>query len=137
MSVPSFGATITALRKGRGMTQLDLAREMGVTDKAVSKWERDLSFPDVASLPRLAEVLDVSVDDLLKVKTAAQERPKQDKFRQLLNLVFKAVALAMGVCVAVLSVMGKVESRDALVMLGVGLACLALAQLSSRGAEGE
>jgi DNA-binding XRE family transcriptional regulator len=137
MSVPSFGATITALRKGCGMTQLDLAREMGVTDKAVSKWERDLSFPDVASLPRLAEVLDVSVDDLLKVKTAAQERPKQDKFRQLLNLVFKAVALAMGVCVAVLSVMGKVESRDALVMLGVGLACLALAQLSSRGAEGE
>ena len=137
MTKQSFGSTITALRKEKGMTQLDLAREMGVTDKAVSKWERDLSFPDVASLPRLAEVLDVSVDDLLKVKTAAQERPKQDKFRQLLNLVFKAVALAMGVCVAVLAVMGKVESRDAFVMLGVGLACLALAQLSSRSAEGE
>ena len=39
------------------MTQLDLARKMGVTDKAVSKWERDLSFPDISSLPKLAEEL--------------------------------------------------------------------------------
>ena len=37
--------------------QLDLARAMGVTDKAVSKWERDLSMPDVGSLPKLAVCL--------------------------------------------------------------------------------
>ena len=67
MTKQSFGSTIAALRKEKGMTQLDLAREMGVTDKAVSKWERDLSFPDVASLPKLAEVLGVSVDELLEV----------------------------------------------------------------------
>ena len=57
------------------MTQLELARQMGVTDKAVSKWERDLSFPDVTSLPKLAEGLGTSVDELLEVKTAAQEEP--------------------------------------------------------------
>ena len=39
------------------MTQLELADRMGVTDKAVSKWERDVSCPDIASMPRLAEVL--------------------------------------------------------------------------------
>ena len=35
----------------------ELANQMGVTDKAVSKWERDLSFPDAAALPKLAEIL--------------------------------------------------------------------------------
>ena len=65
MAKQTFGATISSLRKQKGMTQLDLAQQMGVTDKAVSKWERDLSFPDVASLPKLAEVLDVSADKLL------------------------------------------------------------------------
>ena len=57
MTKQTFGATISALRKEKGLTQLELARQMGVTDKAVSKWERNLSFPDVASLPKLAEVL--------------------------------------------------------------------------------
>ena len=38
MTKQTFGATISALRKERGMTQLELAQKMGVTDKAVSKW---------------------------------------------------------------------------------------------------
>ena len=66
MKQQTLGATIAALRKERGMTQLELANQMGVTDKAVSKWERDLSFPDAASLPKLAETLGVSVDELMQ-----------------------------------------------------------------------
>lgn len=50
MEQRSFGAVLAALRKERGMTQLELAEKMGVTDKAVSKWERDLSYPDVSSI---------------------------------------------------------------------------------------
>ena len=61
MKKQSFGTMIAALRKERGMTQLELAEQMGVTDKAVSKWERDLSFPDVSSLPRLAEIFGLEV----------------------------------------------------------------------------
>ena len=77
----SFGGMIAALRKEKGMTQLDLATKMGVTDKAVSKWERDLSFPDVASLPLLAEVLGVTVDELLQAKTKADESPLRERRR--------------------------------------------------------
>ena len=63
----TLGMMIAELRKEKGMTQLELAEKMGVTDKAVSKWERDLSCPDINSLPNLAEILGVSVDHLTKV----------------------------------------------------------------------
>ena len=132
MTAQSFGATIAALRKQKGMTQLELARQMGVTDKAVSKWERDLSFPDVTSLPKLAEVLDTSVDELLAIKSAAREEPKAStaKVPALVELVLKAVALAMGIGVTVLTIMDEIEPRHAFCLLGIGLACLALVLLS-------
>ena len=67
MKKQTFGSMIAAFRKEQGMTQLELAEKMGVTDKAVSKWERDLSFPDVNSLPKLAEIFNVSIDELMQV----------------------------------------------------------------------
>ena len=65
----TMGAMLAALRKGRGMTQAELAEQMGVTDKALSKWERDISCPDVNVLPRLAELFGVSVDELLQARS--------------------------------------------------------------------
>ena len=141
----SFGEMVRTLRAEKGMTQLDLARKMGVTDKAVSKWERDLSIPDVASLPKLAEELGTSVDELLQdellqAKTAAQEAATESdatrkKAAALVELVLKAVALAMGVGVVALTIMDEVEPRNALGLLGVGVACLALVQLMHSGED--
>lgn len=128
MTQQSFGSMIQTLRKQRGMTQLDLARAMGVTDKAVSKWERDLSMPDVGSLPKLAETLGITVDELLQAKTATTQDTvsAREKVGALVELVLKAVALAMGLGVTALAIMGEVETRNALCLLGIGLACLAL-----------
>ena len=130
----TFGTTVAELRRERGMTQLELANRMGVTDKAVSKWERDLSLPDVESVSRLAEVLGVSADELLG--TMSREpgagdaaSPLARKVAEIADLALKAVALAMGVAVAVLSVLGSVTPETALPMLGIGLACLAATQL--------
>ena len=128
MKKQTFGAMLAALRKEKGMTQLELAEQMGVTDKAVSKWERDLSFPDVTSLPRLAEILEVSVDELMQGKVGKTSFTLGEKVGDIV----KGVAVAMGVAVAVLSILNQIGTGAALGMLGIGLACLAISQLSDR-----
>ena len=70
---------IATLRKEKKLTQAEVAEMMGVTDKAVSKWERDLSFPDINSIPKLAEIFEVSVDDLMQVKTNTKETIGKNK----------------------------------------------------------
>ena len=99
----TLGTMIAELRKQHGMTQLELAEKMGVTDKAVSKWERDLSCPDINSLPNLAQILGVSVEELMQTKTEAQVT--QSKVSEILDLAPKAVAMAMGIAVTVLTVL--------------------------------
>lgn len=66
MTKANVGSYIRTLRIGCGMTQKTLADKLHVTDKAVSKWERDLSYPDIRLLPNLAEALNVTVSDLIR-----------------------------------------------------------------------
>jgi transcriptional regulator with XRE-family HTH domain len=68
MEQQSMGKRISQLRKEKGYTQEQLAEKMGVSAQAVSKWENDVSCPDISILPKLAEVLGVSTDELLGVK---------------------------------------------------------------------
>ena len=126
MKKDTFGNMVAALRKEKGMTQLELAEKMGVTDKAVSKWERDLSFPDVSSIPKLAEILGVTVDELMKVKAESKEEPLKKKIDEIVDVAFKGVALAMGIAVVVLSIMKQIEMESAITMLGIGLTSLAI-----------
>ena len=63
-----IGKFICELRKSEGLTQKDLANKLGVTDKAVSKWERGLSCPDIELLIPLAKILNVSTDEILMGK---------------------------------------------------------------------
>lgn len=120
----SLGSVIADKRKEKKMTQLELAQKLGVTDKAVSKWERDLSCPDIGTLPALARELDLSLDELLQGK--AGKAPEKEKLDALISLILKGVALAMGIGVTVLSALGQAGPEQAVPMLGLGLACLAL-----------
>ena len=65
MNMTKTGELITRLRLGLGLTQVQLAQRLDVTDKAVSKWERGKSLPDIALLNRLASELRVSVVEIL------------------------------------------------------------------------
>ncbi len=62
----TIGQNIADFRKRRGMTQEELAEKMCVTAQAVSKWERDTSYPDITVLATLANVLDVSVAEIVE-----------------------------------------------------------------------
>ena len=65
MDPEKFGVFVALCRKEKNMTQLELAQELKVTDKAVSRWERGKGFPDISLLVPLAEALDITVLELM------------------------------------------------------------------------
>jgi len=66
MDANKFGCFVAERRKELKMTQKDLAAKIQVTDKAVSKWERGLGFPDINTIEYLADALNVSIIELMK-----------------------------------------------------------------------
>lgn len=66
MDAQKIGQFIAAQRNETGLTQAELGRKLQVTDKAVSKWERGLGFPNINTLGTLADALDVSIAELMK-----------------------------------------------------------------------
>lgn len=73
-----FGNYLYSLRKEKHMTQAELADLLGITNKAVSKWETGEAFPETAQLVPLADIFGVSVDDLLRGGPAYAEEKKGD-----------------------------------------------------------
>ncbi len=65
----TIGKRITKFRKAKGMTQEELAGKLGVSSQAVSKWENDVSCPDINLLPQLCKTLGITTDELLTGKT--------------------------------------------------------------------
>lgn len=112
MEKRTMGALMSALRKSKGMTQQDVADRLGVSNKAVSKWECDDGYPDISILPAIAELYGVTVDELLRgeirneEKTVSPEKGiKQIEF-MLRNAQFKFKNLS--VIALVLSVLSPI-----------------------------
>ena len=70
----TLGQRIAALRRQKDMTQEILAEALGVSPQAVSKWENDISCPDIMLLPKLAKMLDATVDALLSGEPEPETR---------------------------------------------------------------
>lgn len=66
MDYQRVGNLIAELRKEKGMTQRELSEKLGITDRAVSKWEKGLGCPDVSLLDDLSRILDISIIEILK-----------------------------------------------------------------------
>lgn len=86
----SFGNFISAIRERRGLSQYQLGALVGVTDKAVSKWENGASKPRMGAMRKLAEVLDVSVDELLTCEYSTFEEKRKDLFAMKNEIIEKA-----------------------------------------------
>ena len=109
MAKNTIGQFIAALRKANGLTQQDVADRLNVSNKAVSRWERDECAPDLSVIPALAEMFGVTCDELLKGERISEptspdrKEPKVDKqVKALINrslsgfktLIFIALAVA-------------------------------------------
>ena len=123
MEKQTLGQKIAELRKAKNMTQLELANKLNITDKAVSKWERDISCPDINTFPKLAEVFEVSVDELLQANSLKDETNKKE---DIVDLVLKAVPLALGIGVALLVTFKQIQWEEAASLLAIAVVALSI-----------
>lgn len=86
MNEQEFAQRLRQYRKNKGMTQQELADQLGVSNKTVSRWESG-SYPDVTTLVALARVLGVTVDELLDPKASVRTLEKSD-WQNLLSFAF-------------------------------------------------
>ena len=112
-----FGKFIAELRKEKKMTQKELAEKLNLTDKAVSKWERGLSFPDITMLNPLAKNLGVDISELVNcergnkekvdveeaVKEAIEKINKTKEKREKRNIKIKRITIVVSIIVFILS----------------------------------
>lgn len=96
MSTANFAKNISKLRKKNGLTQLQLAKKINVSDKAISKWEMGRGYPEISTLPILAEALGVSIDSLFKSES-------------------KGIAIAGTTIVDILNIIEKYPEKNMLV----------------------
>lgn len=92
MNNEKIGAFIAQLRKSQNLTQRELAEKLNVTDKAVSKWERGVSLPDITLLPDLSEMLCVTITELLN----GEKEDKEDNSDNSKGTVLAAIQYADG-----------------------------------------
>ena len=87
-----MGAQIAALRKARGMTQEQLAAQLGVSAPAVSKWETDSSYPDITLLCPLARALGTNVDTLLQFEEKLSDQEVAAQINAVMETVMRGDA---------------------------------------------
>ena len=91
---PVIARNLAALRQKAGMTQLELADKLHYSDKAVSKWERGESIPDVGVLKQIADLFHVTLDSLLVSAVPTPEKPNASQHTRRLIVAITLVGVA-------------------------------------------
>lgn len=89
MEQVKIGKFIASKRKEQGLTQLQLAEKLGITDRAVSKWETGKSLPDTSLMPELCKFLKITINDLLCGEVVSVENYNEKAEKALLEMVKK------------------------------------------------
>lgn len=123
MEKKTIGGFIAALRRTSGMTQKELGEMLGVSDKAVSRWERDECAPDLTLIPVLAEIFGVTSDEILRgqrLNVSEAESDFRDKRtdKQISRLIHNA---------------GAKLSNNSIISVGIAVAGLLAAMICNSG----
>ena len=86
MNQLKIGKFIAECRKQKGLTQMQLSEKLGITDKAVSKWERGIAMPDTSIMLELCDILCISVNELLSGEKINMENDNQKNEQLLLDM---------------------------------------------------
>ena len=86
MDLLKIGKFIAECRKQKNLTQMQLSEKLGITDKAVSKWERGISMPDSSIMLELCDILGISVNELLNGEKINMENDNQKNEQLLLDM---------------------------------------------------
>lgn len=108
MDAKVFGVFIAECRKEKNMTQADLAMKLNVTDKAVSRWERGIGFPDINTIEPLASALGISILELMKSERIISNEVTKEEAAGIITDTLNVVKLQR-----------RQERKNALCILGV------------------
>lgn len=92
----NFGKNLQEFRKERGLSQEELAEKMGVSRQAIGKWESGGGYPEAEKLIELCEVLDCSMDALVRGKSAPRDGSVKEVYVRLMDKFSKSIAVAIG-----------------------------------------
>lgn len=87
MDIKATGQLICQARKAKGLTQKQLAQQLNLSDRTISRWERGVGFPDISLLEPLSQALDIPVLDLLRGSQSEQEVTAEEAVKQTLDSV--------------------------------------------------
>ena len=106
-----FGEFIYTQRKRLGFTQDDLGRKLNVTNKAVSKWETGETLPDIQLLPKLASVLNVTIDELLTQTKPEAEKVYVDPKKNTRIILWIACSILCVICICLSLVLFRINEK--------------------------
>ena len=140
MEQKKIGSFIAACRKQHGMTQVQFAEKLGVTNKAVSKWETGKCMPDYSIIKNLCDELEITVAELFDGETSGEKSVRVYDKEQFLNLLrriqelekqkntlYGVVLIVMGIAMQALSyAVGGSDMKDFIsgVLLGMSIAVM-------------
>lgn len=124
MEKKTIGSLIAALRKAKGMTQKDLAERLNVSDKSVSRWERDEGAPDLSLIPVIAEIFGITCDELLRGECKSEAERAAEKDLQNINTFAKLSTKGEKECKRILN--SRLNMYRIVSFVGCGIAILGL-----------
>lgn len=140
-----IGNFIQEKRKEKNITQLELAERLGVTDRAVSKWENGICLPDAGTMPELCSILDISINDLfsgeevdmknnekkLEENLLEMTKAKEERDKQLLHMeyVVGLISIIVFIILVLLASYAPMKDWVRFVIIGVTTAAIILVAL--------
>ena len=88
--------------------------------------------PYVNTIPKLADIFGMTTDELMQIKTESAHTEEKAERGNIISLILRAVCIAMGIAVTVLSILGELDTNTAITMSGIGVACAGVSLLEKK-----